>query len=104
MRTLAVEPPPMLDKEERRVKFINRNGKVLNLTACLKIYQLIKITGGELRKKLIGDFSSFTNLECSERQVRNVEIKQAGWPLLITSDDKSNIFYQLKKILSHRRP
>jgi len=30
MRTLAVEPPPMLDKEERRVKFINRNGKVLS--------------------------------------------------------------------------
>ena len=26
MRTLAVEPPPMLDKEERRLKFINRNG------------------------------------------------------------------------------
>ena len=26
MRTLAVEPPPMLDKEERKVKFINRNG------------------------------------------------------------------------------
>ena len=26
MRTLAVEPPHMLDKEERRVKFINRNG------------------------------------------------------------------------------
>ena len=26
MRTLAVEPPPILDKEERRLKFINRNG------------------------------------------------------------------------------
>lgn len=26
MRTLAVEPPPLLDEEERRVKFINRNG------------------------------------------------------------------------------
>ena len=27
MRTLAVEPPPVLDKEERRLKFINRNGE-----------------------------------------------------------------------------
>lgn len=67
MRTLAVEPPPMLDKEERRVKFINRNGKVLNETDCLKIDSSLKkslvISVG---KKLIGDFSSFTNLECSE--------------------------------------
>jgi len=30
MRTLAVEPPPVLDKEERRVKFINRNGNHIN--------------------------------------------------------------------------
>lgn len=28
MRTLAVEPPPMLDERERRVKFVNRNGLV----------------------------------------------------------------------------
>ena len=35
MRTLAVEPPPMLDKEERRVKFINRNG---NLVKCLLMF------------------------------------------------------------------
>lgn len=38
MRTLAVEPPPMLDKEERRVKFINRNGNFVLIivpTECL---------------------------------------------------------------------
>lgn len=52
MRTLAVEPPPMLDKEERRVKFINRNGKVLNETDCLKIdSSLKKITGDQRREK-----------------------------------------------------
>ena len=52
MRTLAVEPPPMLDKEERRVKFINRNGKVLNKTDCLKIdSSLKKITGDQRREK-----------------------------------------------------
>lgn len=35
MRTLAVEPPPMLDKEERRVKFINRNGLIRDPLATL---------------------------------------------------------------------
>jgi len=39
--------------------------------------------------KLIGDFSSFSNLECSELQVLSVEIKQEGW-LLIISHDKNN--------------
>ena len=34
MRTLAVEPPPLLDKEERRVKFINRNG------LCCTLYKV----------------------------------------------------------------
>lgn len=29
MRTLAVDPPPMLDKHEKKLTFINRNGKKL---------------------------------------------------------------------------
>lgn len=35
MRTLAVEPPPLLDKDERRVKFINRNGLIRDPLAAL---------------------------------------------------------------------
>lgn len=42
MRILVVEFFFMLDKEERRVKFINRNGKVLNEIDCFKIDSSLK--------------------------------------------------------------
>ena len=42
------------------------------------------------QEKLVGDFSLFTNIEFSELQFRNIEIRQAGWPLLTNSEDKNN--------------
>ena len=42
MRTLAVEPPPLLDKREKRLKFINRNG---NIVICQRaVYHLKLVT------------------------------------------------------------
>lgn len=67
MCILVVEFFFMLDKEERRVKFINRNGKVLNKIDCFKIdSSLKKLLVISVGKKLIGDFLLFINFECFE--------------------------------------
>ncbi|XP_028415198.1 nuclear receptor corepressor 1-like [Dendronephthya gigantea] len=43
MRLLAVDPPPLLDEDQRRVKYINRNGLIKDLQVYVEQHKMLNI-------------------------------------------------------------